>query len=154
MSTVTATVVDVFTTPPQSPTQNDKMDVQESATITTSVSKAKTGPTTAQAPRKKSAPSFQVRRGRGKGQLVRSKRHLLKKSGRKLSKPAFRRVARRAGIKRIAKACFEKGKEVNREFMKQVLYAAAELATLAKRSTIMETDVLYALKKLGRPLYR
>lgn len=70
-----------------------------------------------------------------------------------LSKPAFRRVARTAGVTRMPGNMYEAGKIVVDQFNRIVLEAAVTFAANDKRKTIQAKDIRNALSMRGRDVY-
>ena len=70
-----------------------------------------------------------------------------------VTKPAIRRLARRAGIKRISGTVYEEIRNVLKGFLYKTVGDAVGLAEYAKRKTVTAVDVVYSLKKQGRSLY-
>lgn len=104
-------------------------------------------------------------KGKGKGK-AKFKRHIRKgESIKGITKPAIRRLARRAGIKRISGLVYneirynritdggEKPSGVLPEFMEKVIKDAVAYTDHAHRKTVTAMDVVYALKRQGRTLY-
>jgi histone H4 len=95
--------------------------------------------------------------GKGKGKAILPKRHSKSKGQRDsflgVTKPAIRRLARRAEIKRINGAVYGETQNALKRFYEVTLKDAATLAILSKRQTVMVSDVLYALQRSGRTLY-
>lgn len=92
--------------------------------------------------------------GRGKGAKgakgVAAKRHRKHTThSDKISKPAIKRIARRAGVKRVGAGCFAEINSAGKSYIKDILKIACVYATHAKRKTISCTDVLYSLKRMG-----
>jgi len=91
-------------------------------------------------------------KGKGKGGAKRHRR-ILRDNIQGISKPEIRRLARRAGIKRISGEFYEQGREALREFLKTIIGDAITYAEHANRKTIKAMDVIYSLKRNGRTLY-
>jgi len=70
-----------------------------------------------------------------------------------ISKPAIRRLARRAGVKRISEGIYQEAPEALKRWLRMMLHDASVYADHAKRFTITTNDVLLALKKNGVTLY-
>lgn len=66
---------------------------------------------------------------------------------------AFRRLARRGGIKRISSAIYSEIATRLKGFVTDILKDAIEYTTHARRKTITAMDVIYALKRNGHALY-
>ncbi|XP_076274772.1 histone H4-like [Rhynchophorus ferrugineus] len=78
-------------------------------------------------------------KGLGKGEAKRH-RKVLRYNIQGITKPAFRRLARRGGVKRISGLIY-------------VIRDAVTYTEHAKRKTVIAMDVIYALKRQGRTLY-
>ena len=97
--------------------------------------------------------------GRGKGikGLGRggAKRHrkLLRESIYGITKAAIRRMARRAGIKRISGFVYEETRGVLKAFLTNIIRDAIEYTKHAQRKTVTSMDVVYSLKRQGRTIY-
>ncbi|KAF1741560.1 hypothetical protein MXB_403 [Myxobolus squamalis] len=97
--------------------------------------------------------------GRGKGGKGLGKggakhhRKLLRDNILGITKPAIRRLARRAGVKRISSLIYEETRGVLKSFLMGVIYAAVCYTEHSKRKTVAVMDVLYALKRHGKTLY-
>jgi len=70
-----------------------------------------------------------------------------------ITKPAIRRLARRAGVKRISNLIYEETRGVLRMFLEKIIAHAVTYSEHAHRQTITTMDVVYALKNNGRALY-
>ena len=91
-------------------------------------------------------------RGLGKGGAKRH-RKMLRDNVQGITKPAVRRLARRGGVKRISGLVYEETRGVLKAFMEDVIRDAVTYTDHAKRKTVTALDVVYALKRQGRPLY-
>ena len=69
-----------------------------------------------------------------------------------IDKPAIRRMARRGGVKRICKDIYEDTGGVAKMFVENILKNALTIAE-GNHKIITVGDVLYALRREGRPLY-
>uniref|UniRef100_A0AC35GMR5 Histone H4 n=1 Tax=Panagrolaimus sp. PS1159 TaxID=55785 RepID=A0AC35GMR5_9BILA len=67
--------------------------------------------------------------------------------------PSIKRLARRAGVKRISAAIDKESRAALKDFVASVMKDAIILTAYAKRNTVTVMDVIYALKKRGTPLY-
>lgn len=97
--------------------------------------------------------------GKGKGS-AKGKHPLLKKHYRKqtkaiegISKPSFRRLARRGGVKRISEDVYHASRDLVQRFVDDVVRDAVIFTEHSKRKTISTQDVLMALKNRGNTLY-
>jgi len=70
-----------------------------------------------------------------------------------ITKPAIKRLARRAGIKRIAGTMPDEVRHVLKLFLNDVVKRAVTYTEHARRKTVTSMDVVYALKQQGRTLY-
>lgn len=92
----------------------------------------------------------------GKGGKGGAKRHrkLLRDSIQGVTKPALRRLARRAGIKRISGLLYEELRGVLKtQILEPMLRDAVTYTEHARRRTVTAQDVVYATKRQGSPLY-
>lgn len=68
-------------------------------------------------------------------------------------RPEWRRLARRAGCKRIARntySCLEKSMD---KYLEQILMDSLRYTQHARRKTVTTDDVLHALKRNNNPMY-
>jgi histone H4 len=70
-----------------------------------------------------------------------------------ISKGGIRRLARRAGVKRISANVYDEARAVLKGFVKDVMADTVAVMELTKKKTVSAADVLYALKKAGKTLY-
>ena len=70
-----------------------------------------------------------------------------------ITKPAIRRVVRRAGVKRMSKLVYEETRGVLKVFLEDVVRDAVTFTEHARRKTVTVGDILYALKRQGKTLY-
>jgi histone H4 len=93
--------------------------------------------------------------GRGKsgksGKGVVSKRHKKQSGGSegRIGNPAMKRLARRAGVSRVAVRCMEKMNEVAANYLEKLLDNCRAYCMHGKRKTINCSDVIYSLKRVG-----
>lgn len=85
--------------------------------------------------------------------LKRMKAAILRDNIRAVTKPAIRRLARRAGAKRISGLMFEEVRAVLKSFIDGVVRDSTVFTDNGKRKTVSAHDVVYALKKRGVMLY-
>lgn len=69
-----------------------------------------------------------------------------------ITKPALRRLARRAGVKRISGGVYDDARNLVRVFVESVVYYALLYRETAGRKTISLRDVVSALKRRGNTL--
>jgi histone H3/H4 len=91
-------------------------------------------------------------KGLGKGG-ARRHRKVLRDNIQGITKPAIRRLARRGGVKRISGLIYEETRGVLKLFLENVVRDAVTYTEHARRKTVTANDVVYALKRQGRPLY-
>ena len=91
-------------------------------------------------------------KGLGKGGAKRH-RKVLRDNIQGITKPAIRRLARRGGVKRISGLIYEETRGVLKVFLENVIRDAVTYTEHAKRKTVTALDVVYALKRQGKPLY-
>ncbi|EME78726.1 uncharacterized protein MYCFIDRAFT_30728, partial [Pseudocercospora fijiensis CIRAD86] len=70
---------------------------------------------------------------------------ILRDSIQGITKPAIRRLARRGGVKRISADIYGEVRLTLMEFLKKVQYQ--------QRKTVTTLDVVYALNRIGKPIY-
>lgn len=94
--------------------------------------------------------------GRGKGkQGFFGKRHrkVLRDNIEGVTKPAIRRLARRAGVKRMNGLIYAETRGVLKMFLEKFVRLALTYMEHARRKTVTVDDIVYALKREGRTLY-
>jgi histone H4 len=64
-----------------------------------------------------------------------------------ITKPAIRRMARRGGVKRISGLIYEESRTVLKNFLENVVRDAVTYTEHARRKTVTDLDVVYALKR-------
>ncbi|KAG9240060.1 histone-fold-containing protein [Calycina marina] len=70
-----------------------------------------------------------------------------------ITKPDIRRLARRGGVKRISADIYSSTREVMKQYLTKVLFDVAAVVDHSKRQTVTVTDVIWALRRQGRPIY-
>ena len=63
------------------------------------------------------------------------------------------RLARRGGVKRISGLIYEETRGVLKVFLENVIRDSVTYTEHARRKTVTDMDVVYALKRQGRTLY-
>lgn len=89
---------------------------------------------------------------KGKGGVAKREKALKSSSTIYISDPSFKRLARRAGVKRISKKCYPEMRNMTKDYLKKVLDQCVIYAEHKKRKTVVLNDVLYALKRVGSKL--
>lgn len=90
--------------------------------------------------------------GKGKGKTL-GKRHEKIKERIGLSKPAVKRIGRRAGVQRISKGAVEMVNGIAQLFLEKLVNYGGEYTRHSKRKTIMADDINVALKRYNIRLY-
>ena len=70
-----------------------------------------------------------------------------------VTRPAIRRLCRRAGIKRISGLMYLNVRTELQKFLEKTLFDAMIYMNYARRNTMTANDVVYALKRQGKQLY-
>lgn len=91
-------------------------------------------------------------KGIGKGGMRRHKKKF-SDSLDGITKPAIRRLARRAGVKRLSGLIYDETRSCLRIFLESILRDTVLYMEHSKRKTVTVMDVLYALKRNNRILY-
>jgi len=99
--------------------------------------------------------------GRGKGSRgygvggKPQKRHrkILKDNLYSVTKGDIRRMARRGGIKRISSGIYDETRHVMKDYMSRVLKDICAMVDHGGRKTCTVSDVVWVLKRMGRPIY-
>merc|ERR1711881_439766 len=89
--------------------------------------------------------------GSAKGQSKRNKK-VLRGNLKSIAKPALRRLARRAGVKRISAPIYEDSRTLLKVFIDSVVYYAIMYKDCLGRKTISLKDIVMALKRRGNML--
>lgn len=83
------------------------------------------------------------------GSGLQGKRHRKAPTGPALTNAAIKRLARRAGVRRINAGVYEEARPALRQWLGRVIEAATVFAQHARRMTVTLNDVLLALKRQG-----
>ncbi|BFZ63888.1 hypothetical protein YB2330_005025 [Saitoella coloradoensis] len=89
----------------------------------------------------------------GKGVIQKRHRRILRDNIMGITKPDIRRLARRGGVKRISAGIYGEVRGAMRDFLQGVLHDCCAFLEHSNRKTIVVKDVIYALKRCGRPIY-
>lgn len=100
----------------------------------------------------KGKAGFGKGKGVGKGGGKRHK-HQLKPVICGITNAAIRRLGRRGGVKRMSGMIYPEVRTILKDFLTNVIKDAVCYTEHAKRQTVTAYDVVYALKRQGRPLY-
>ena len=88
----------------------------------------------------------------GRKRLVRNAHDLVPPDSQLLKRPALKRLARRAGIKRLSGETYAAARQITSQFVKRVVNDALLMTKHAGRKTVTSQDVLFALKQLNHPV--
>jgi histone H3/H4 len=91
--------------------------------------------------------------GKGGKGGVKQHHRVLRDNIQGITKPGIRRLARRAGVKRISGLIYEKTRGILQLFLANVVRNAVTYTEHARRKTVTAMDVVYALKLQGKSLY-
>lgn len=91
-------------------------------------------------------------KGLGKGGMKRH-RKVVRDSVRGITKGDIRRLARRGGIKRISGTVYDETRQAMVDRLKTILQECVIYLDHSKRQTVTVRDVIFALKRQGRPIY-
>lgn len=70
-----------------------------------------------------------------------------------MTRPAFRRIARAAGIKRVPDVMYSEGERIMDQFYRLALEGAITFAAMNNRKTIQTSDIKNSLAIRGRTVY-
>ena len=103
---------------------------------------------------KKSTKGTKRPMGKGKGKGKAKRRQQKNKDVLEgITKPAIRRLARRAGCKRVSFDIYEFTRQTLHSWLSDVVGDSIIYTDHGKRKTVTASDVVYALKRKGRNLY-
>ena len=93
--------------------------------------------------------------GKGGKAYARKSRGKVRKSDiqRVATKPANRRLAQRAGCKRLSATCHAEGKQILNAFVTNLLRDAIKYTEHGRRKTVVASDIVHALNRQGLKLY-
>jgi histone H4 len=95
---------------------------------------------------------LETKKGSGKAGMKRH-RKVLRDNIQGITKPAIRRLARRAGVKRVSGLVYEETRNVLKVFLENIVKDAIAYTEHSRRKTVTAMDVVHALKRQGRTLY-
>ena len=78
---------------------------------------------------------------------------LVKGGGNGVSRGAIRRLARRAGAKRLSGLVYDEARSAIKSFVTSTVNGAVAYTEHARRKTVSAADVVNSLKRSGRMLY-
>merc|ERR1711904_431675 len=70
-----------------------------------------------------------------------------------VTRPSIRRLARRGGVKRLSSLLYEEVRRVIRQFLELIIRDVVTYTEHRKQKTVGARDVLWALRRHGRPIY-
>ena len=70
-----------------------------------------------------------------------------------ITNSAIRRLARRGGVKRISFTVYDEARAALFENLRAMIKDTITYTTHARRKTVIGTDVIFALKRLGKAVY-
>jgi histone H4 len=71
----------------------------------------------------------------------------------RITKPAIRRLAARAGVKRVSGLIYDEARKCMKQFLHKTLNHAVTFTEHAKRKTVTVSDAVHALKLTGKPIF-
>jgi len=80
-------------------------------------------------------------------------RKVLRENIKGITRPAIRRLARRGGVKRISAGIYEETRAVLKTRLEQILSLCVIYVEHRQAKTVLITDVLHSLRRLGKPIY-
>lgn len=94
-------------------------------------------------------------KGKGKSKILpmRRQRKILKENILGITKPDIRRLARRGGVKRISAQIYSSTRDALKSYLEKVLKDTVLIMDHSRRKTVTVTDVIWALRRQGRPIY-
>jgi len=92
-------------------------------------------------------------KGLGKGKGKRFRGQPKPKGTQNVTKGDLRRLARRGGVVRMSGLCDEPVRDALKVFLTQIIADSVIYTEHARRKTVTNMDIMYSLKKNGRPLY-
>lgn len=84
---------------------------------------------------------------------VKRHRNVLRDNIMGVTKPSLRRIARRAGVKRIASSIYNEARGILKSFLEETIHDTITYTEHARRKTIILMDVIHALKRRFRTIY-
>ncbi|KAA8904658.1 histone-fold-containing protein [Sphaerosporella brunnea] len=91
--------------------------------------------------------------GLGRGFARNKHRKILKDTVQGISKGDLRRLARRGGVKRISMSVYEEMRASMKMYLVNILRDCVTFVEHGNRKTVTTVDVVFALKRIGRPIY-
>ncbi|KFY07130.1 hypothetical protein V492_07420 [Pseudogymnoascus sp. VKM F-4246] len=88
-----------------------------------------------------------------RGVGARRHRKIMRDSIHGITKNDIKRLARRGGVKRISAMIYDDTREAMKAHLQMILKDCIIFLEHANRKTVTVGDVLFALKRIGRPIY-
>ncbi|KAH7370359.1 histone-fold-containing protein [Rhexocercosporidium sp. MPI-PUGE-AT-0058] len=92
-------------------------------------------------------------KGLGTGKGAKRYRKHVKDTIQGVTKGDIRRLARRGGVKRISAGIYEETRAQIKKRLEEILRVTVTIVEYQNRKTVTVMDVVFALKRLGRPIY-
>ncbi|KAL2066497.1 hypothetical protein VTL71DRAFT_2568 [Oculimacula yallundae] len=92
-------------------------------------------------------------KGLGTGKGSKRYRKVVKDTIQGVTKGDIRRLARRGGVKRISGGIYDEVRSTLKDRLTLILKDAVTILEYQNRKTVTVMDVVFALKRLGRPIY-
>lgn len=92
-------------------------------------------------------------KGLGTGKGAKRYRKVVKDSVQGVTKGDIRRLARRGGVKRISGGIYDEVRSQLKKRLEDILKVTVTVVEYQNRKTVTVMDVVFALKRLGRPIY-
>ncbi|KAI1405256.1 putative histone H4 [Hypoxylon fuscum] len=89
----------------------------------------------------------------GKGKGIRRHRKILHDNIQGITKPAIRRLARRGGVKRISAQIYDEVRVALKAHLQEIIGLVVTYTEYRQKKTVTINDVLYSLRRIGRPIY-
>ncbi|AAQ15724.1 histone H4 variant [Trypanosoma equiperdum] len=90
--------------------------------------------------------------GESKGAQKRQKK-VLRDNVRGITRGSIRRLARRAGVKRISGVIYDEVRGVLKTFVESIVRDAGAYTEYSRKKTVTAAHVVFALRKRGKVLY-
>ncbi|PHH65885.1 hypothetical protein CDD81_1254 [Ophiocordyceps australis] len=85
--------------------------------------------------------------------ILKRRRKIVRDSIRGITRPDIRRLARRGGVKRISNLIYDEARTALKEHLEAILSMCVIYVEYRNAKTITTNDVIFSLRKLGRPIY-
>jgi len=89
----------------------------------------------------------------GTGPMGRRHRKIMRDTISAISKGDIRRLARRGGVKRMSGAVYDEMRTAIKDHLQTILRDVCIYVEHSNRKTATVTDVIFALSRIGRPIY-